>query len=129
MDGSRLLDANLLIAYLENERAVVERALEADAVYVSVVALGELHFGARKSKRLNQNLNRIASFLQWAKIAVCDEQTAELYGVIKEQLRAKGKMIPDNDIWIAATSRQLDVTLASRDQHFAHIDQLSWEIW
>jgi tRNA(fMet)-specific endonuclease VapC len=62
MDGSRLLDANLLIAYLENERAVVERALEADAVYVSVVALGELHFGARKSKRLNQNLNRIASF-------------------------------------------------------------------
>jgi tRNA(fMet)-specific endonuclease VapC len=129
MDGSRLLDANLVIAYLENERAVVERALAADEVFVSVIVLGELHFGARKSTRPDENLDRIASFLEWAKVVDCDEETAELYGVIKQQLRAKGKMIPDNDIWIAATSRQIDVTLASRDQHFEHVDYLSWEVW
>jgi tRNA(fMet)-specific endonuclease VapC len=129
MDGSRLLDANLVIAYLENERAVVERTLAADEVLVSVVALGELHFGARKSTRVEENLTRLASFLQWVKVVTCDGQTAEIYGVIKQQLRAKGKMIPDNDIWIAATSRQIEVTLVSRDQHFAYIDHLDWETW
>lgn len=129
MNGSRLLDSNLVIAYLENERIVVQRAIAADEVLVPVVALGELQYGAGSSSRVEENLNRIESFLQWAKVITCDERTAEIYGTIKQQLRAAGRMIPDNDIWIAAASRQTSVTLASRDQHFANVENLDWEIW
>jgi len=129
MNGKRLLDSNLVIAYLENEQAVVERVLAADEVFVSAVALGELQYGARNSTRVDENLERIHRFLQVAKVVPCDEQTAAIYGVIKQQLRTKGRMIPDNDIWIAAASRQMDVKLVSRDQHFSAVDNLDWETW
>jgi tRNA(fMet)-specific endonuclease VapC len=44
-------------------------------------------------------------------------------------LRIKGRPIPENDIWIAATARQHDLTLVSRDRHFAEVDNLRWEQW
>ena len=38
-------------------------------------------------------------------------------------------MIPPNDLWIAASARQNDLTLVSSDQHFAEVDNLRWEQW
>ena len=51
------------------------------------------------------------------------------YRRIKAELRVKGKMIPDNDIWIAATAFQYDLILATRDGHFQHINGLRIEAW
>jgi tRNA(fMet)-specific endonuclease VapC len=52
-----------------------------------------------------------------------------LYGEIKSSLRQKGKPIPDNDIWIAASARQHSLTLVTRDAHFDEIDDLARERW
>jgi tRNA(fMet)-specific endonuclease VapC len=54
----------------------------------------------------------------------CDAATAREYGRIKEILRAKGKPIPENDIWIAAMAVQHGLTLATRDQHFGEVPNL-----
>jgi tRNA(fMet)-specific endonuclease VapC len=59
----------------------------------------------------------------------CDSTTAQHYGEIKKVLREKGRPIPENDIWIAATAKQHDLTVASRDNHFDYIDGLSTEHW
>lgn len=40
-----------------------------------------------------------------------------------------GLLIPDNDIWIAATAAQYGLTLAARDAHFKRISGLSVEMW
>jgi len=44
-------------------------------------------------------------------------------------LRAKGKPIPENDIWIAAIVKQYDLTVATRDGHFGNVEGLLTEVW
>ena len=59
----------------------------------------------------------------------CDETTAQEYGRIKTALKAKGRPIPDNDIWIAAIAKQYSLVLATRDQHFSEVEGLLTETW
>ena len=42
---------------------------------------------------------------------------------------AKGRPIPENDIWIAAIALQYDLTLITRDTHFGEVDNLKVESW
>ena len=58
-----------------------------------------------------------------------DADTAKRYGLIKAELKSKGKPIPENDIWIAAIAKQYDLTIVSRDHHFKEIDDLKLDEW
>jgi tRNA(fMet)-specific endonuclease VapC len=78
----------------------------ADEVFVPAITLGELYYGARKSPRFEANINRIDAFAATMAILGCDEATARQYGRVKDDLRAKGRPIPENDIWIAAVATQ-----------------------
>jgi tRNA(fMet)-specific endonuclease VapC len=102
---------------------------QADEVFVPSVALGELYYGARKSGRVAQNLAKIDEFAASSAVLSCAADTAKEYGVIKSGLRAKGRPIPENDIWIAALARQYGLILATRDIHFEVIDKLEREVW
>lgn len=53
-----------------------------------------------------------------------DEQTAAHYSQVHQQLRAKGRPIPTNDLWIAAGALQRGFSLFSYDSHFTHVDGL-----
>ncbi len=48
---------------------------------------------------------------------------------MKTELAEAGKLIPDNDIWIAAMARQYDLPLATRDVHFAAVSRLKPLAW
>ncbi|GCL35383.1 virulence associated protein C [Sphaerospermopsis reniformis] len=48
----------------------------------------------------------------------CNTQTSRIYGEIKNQLRLKGRPLPENDIWIAAMSLQYNLILVTRNAHF-----------
>jgi tRNA(fMet)-specific endonuclease VapC len=43
-------------------------------------------------------------------------------------LRAKGKPIPNNDIWIAAHALETGAELLSFDDHFQWVEGLVWTI-
>ena len=60
---------------------------------------------------------------------VCNAKTADHYAIIKLALQAKGKPIPENDMWIAAVAMQHGFILATRDRHFLEIDRLLLEMW
>lgn len=49
-------------------------------------------------------------------------ETAEHYADVFLQLRRKGRPIPSNDIWVAASAREHGLVLFTRDGHFRHID-------
>ena len=36
-----------------------------------------------------------------------------------------GKPIPENDIWIAAITKEIGLPLITRDKHFANIDDIT----
>jgi len=70
-------------------------------------------------------LAQLTSFAATVQILPCDAETARLYGDVKHRLMAKGRPIPENDIWIAAIARQHGLAVATRDAHFQQIGGLS----
>ena len=51
-------------------------------------------------------------------------ETAEQYARLFVQLKRAGKPVPDDDLWIAALVLEHDLTLITRDRHFARVPQL-----
>lgn len=129
MNGRYLLDTNIVIAFLTGDSTVTNRLDNSDEIFVSVIVTGELLYGAFNSTNVDQNVKRINHFLHDATAILCDNTTARVYGEIKTTLRRKGQPIPDNDIWIAATARQHALSLVTRDEHFAEVDDLILVRW
>ncbi len=129
MSGRFLLDTNIVIALFAETKSVLEHLVEAEEVFVAAIVLGELQYGAHKSERIAENIAKIDQFAQNAAVLACDAGTARHYGVIKNHLRAKGRPIPENDIWIAAVAMQHRVTVVSRDPHFKEIAGLDLHVW
>ena len=96
---------------------------------MSSIVLGELYFGAFKSVRAGDNLRRIEELAASTVVLGCDRSTARDYGSLKNRLREKGRPLPDNDVWIAATARQYALVLVTRDDHFAEVEDLDREAW
>ncbi len=99
------------------------------AMYVPLVALGELHFGAPRAPRREQSLTQVREFMRTASLLLPDEATAEQDGRVKAELARIGRLIPENDVWIAAVARQHDLPLATRDAHFAAVPRLKTLAW
>lgn len=125
MNGRFLLDTNLVILIFAQEAAVESRLAQAAGVFVPSVVLGELYYGAYKSSRVAENIVKISEFA----VIGCDATTAQHYGEIKNNLRARGRPIPENDIWIAAIAKQHDLTLVTRDAHFIEVEGLRLDAW
>ncbi|TKB98659.1 PIN domain-containing protein [Pedobacter cryophilus] len=60
-------------------------------------------------------------------LLIADKETANQYGLIKTQLLQKGKPIPENDIWIAATAKQHQIKLITLDKHFLEVEGILLE--
>ena len=129
MNGRFLLDTNIIIALFANDISVREQLKKAEEVFVPSIAIGELYYGALKSSKVEGNILRIEDFVKSNVILSCDNETAREYGEIKNFLKRKGKPIPENDIWIAAISKQHLLILVSRDEHFNEINNLIIQIW
>lgn len=129
MIGRFLLDTNIIIALFAKDAAVVKAMKGADEVFVPSIVIGELRYGALKSTRTQENLNRLTVFSAQNVILPCDAVTASYYGQIKHNLRLKAHPIPENDIWIAAVAQQNALMLVSRDGHFQAVDDLSSITW
>jgi tRNA(fMet)-specific endonuclease VapC len=129
MPGRILLDTNIVIALFAGEKPVRERLAECPEVFLPSTVLGELYYGARKSKQATANLARIEELAAAVTILPCDATTARLYGETKASLRSLGRPIPENDIWIAAVALQYGLPLATRDEHLNSVPGLAAEAW
>ena len=127
--GKYLLDTNIVIAMFADEEEIQERRQNADKVFLPSPVVGELCYGARKSSRPIENLTRVNRLIQDFRIIPCNLETARWYGIIKDNLRRRGRLIPDNDIWIAAIAMQRGLILVTRDSHFDEVESLQTEHW
>lgn len=128
--GNAALDTNVIVGFLEGDTSIVNKLdLFAGDLFIPIIALGELQFGAYNSKRVEENLEKIESVKTRCGILQISELTAAGYGAIKSTLRKSGTPIPDNDIWIAALTIQYECTLITRDEHFNKISTLNSVTW
>src|SRR5580700_5992623 len=128
--GSVLLDTTIVIDHLRaRSPALGERLSQTTTLYLPVTALGELLYGAYKSAFKTKALAQIENFSQLCAILGVDQHTAGYYGRLSEELSRLGKLIPQNDIWIAAIALEHNLPLATRDQHFSFVPGLTLLEW
>ncbi|MDE0088731.1 MAG: type II toxin-antitoxin system VapC family toxin [Candidatus Poribacteria bacterium] len=128
-NGKYLLDTNIVIAMFANEVNIEEERQYTGKVFLPSPVIGELYYGARNSDRPIENIARINRLTERIPNISCNLETARWYGIIKNQLRRKGHLIPDNDIWIAAIALQRELILVTRDAHFNEVESLHLEKW
>ena len=123
-----LLDANAYSMLGRGHQQVAELVRRAEDVLLSAVVVGELMFGFRRGTRFEQNVADLRSFLDnsYVSFVPVGPVTADRYSRIAASLRAKGRPIPTNDVWIAAHAMETGADLVSADRHFEHVDGIVW---
>lgn len=129
MNGRYLLDTNVAIAVLENELDLEARRDGGQEAFLCLTVLGELFFGAERSRQRSGNRTRVERLIEVCPLVPQDVETSRHYAVLKAELLKKGRPIPENDIWIAACALRHGLILATRDGHFGYIDSLQAEAW
>jgi tRNA(fMet)-specific endonuclease VapC len=129
MAGRLLLDTGIIIDLFAEDPAVKQGLANAEEVFVPSIAVGELLYGARISARAAENRAKVEAFAAANAVLNCDLQTCSHYAEVKAGLRAKGRPIPENDIWISAIALQHGLQLAARDPHFDEVDALDVVKW
>lgn len=123
MIGNKLLlDTNIVIELFRGNEIVIALLEKQEKVYLPTATLGELYLGAYRSANVPKKLQEIKSFLENCTVLYIDATTADKYAIIKTALLNKGKPIPENDIWIAATAMHYEIPLFTFDGHFEEVD-------
>ncbi len=122
-----LIDTNIYSYALKGEGGVIEVLRKADEIGFSVISIGELLSGFKKGGREKKNREELEEFLDSPRVVVysVNEDTAEFYAEVLNNLRKTGKPVPTNDIWIAAVAFQNGLKLFTKDSHFQKIAGLS----
>ena len=123
-----LLDSNAYSHLKRGHPRVAELVRMSEQVFLSAIVVGELLYGFRKGSRTEQNIRELYAFLDspYVTFVPVSLVTADRYARITTSLRAKGRPIPSNDIWIAAHAMETGADLVSSDQHFEEVDGLVW---
>ncbi len=144
-----LLDTNHCSRAILGDPNILSHLAAVDNTLVTtcVIVQGELIDMAERSQRRENNVALVQRFLQGIYIYNIDGTTATLYGQLKAALfkqfapkeksqRRKTKMthlgFDENDLWIAASALQHNLTVVSADSDFQRIQQvraLSLESW
>lgn len=128
-----LLDTNVCIHLLNEKHPNILQRLRqyspADIALCSVVK-AELLYGARRSQRIEANLQLLKAFFAPLQSLPFDDECAEHYGQIHADLLAQGKPIGPNDTLIAAIARAHDATLITHNTgEFSRVAGLRMEDW
>lgn len=121
-----LLDTSAYSAFSRGDSRILDVLRQSSLVAVSVVVLGELHSGFRQGNRSAENAADLARFLTRPSVRVLNltPDTALHYAEIDVYLRKKGRPIPRNDVWIAASALEHGLELITLDEHFREIPLL-----
>lgn len=121
-----LIDTNAYAALMSGNTYIADMLSQHETVLISPVVIGELYDGFRGGTRYKENRQILPNFMTKPR-TMCvpvTEYTSEWFAEIKQGLRKKGRQIPINDVWIAASCMEHGACLLSLDDHFSHIDGL-----
>jgi len=123
---SILIDTNIYTHALRGEQETISVLQQVQEIGICSISIGELLSGFKAGTREKKNREELAEFLDAPRVKIfgIDEDTAEFYATILDELRKKGKPVPTNDIWIASVAFQYGFPLFTKDRHFEQISGL-----
>lgn len=131
-----LLDTNICIAALKNERRVLSRMVRhTGRLYLPFMVSAELRFGIEKQAQLGRDVSadrdRVDEFhdLMDGILEMTEEVILE-YARLRAMLEIRGTPISPNDTWIAAQALVEDALLISANtREFARVPELRLQNW
>ena len=127
------LDTNTCIYYLNGRSpSVRENLLRTPPVQIAipVIVKAELLLGAFKSRRRQETLEKVETFLSPFEIIPFCDGTAYRYAGIRSALEIAGEVIGANDLCIAASALYHDAVLVSSNtREFGRVKGLSLLDW
>lgn len=133
MELKYLLDTNICIYIAKHKPAAVLEKFEnlsVGEVGMSSITYGELFYGVQKSQNPEKNLEVLEELASLIPPLPIPTSAGKAYGVIRATLEKQGKIIGNNDLWIAAHALTLKLTLVTNNiKEFSRISHLSIENW
>lgn len=120
------IDTNAYAAFKRNDPLAISVIRTSEYIGLNIVILGELYSGFKGGSKETKNRQELEQFLDSPRVdtVLMDEETAEFYAKIYWDLKRKGKPVPSNDIWVAASAMRHGLALFTYDDHFKNIDGL-----
>ena len=119
-----LVDTSVFVPF-EGGRVVTKERMPAE-ILVSVITVGELRAGVLATDDpavRAQRLETLALALSFESIPI-DDAVAAAWARLRIQLRARGRSMPINDSWIAATAMALGVPVVTQDADYVDVPGL-----
>ena len=123
-----VLDTSVVVDVLRGKTSLATIYERYSEVYLTTIGIGELYYGAYHSLNVDFHLDQCERIQTEFPLLSIDGVVSRRYGAIKQQLRQKGQMIPENDLWFAAITLTSDATIVTKDKYFERINGLSIQL-
>jgi tRNA(fMet)-specific endonuclease VapC len=128
-----MLDTDICVYLAKNRHPQVTarfERLKSEQPVMSAITYGELQHGANKSFERSRILSQLAELIQYIPVESLTSSAARAYGEIRAEIERQGRLIGNNDLWVAAHAMALGVTLATNNEReFLRVTGLSVENW
>jgi tRNA(fMet)-specific endonuclease VapC len=126
-----VLDTDMSIEIMRgNGKVMRKQASYPGELRVSFMTAAELFFGADYSARPAESHALVKRFLAAVPILPFEEAILRRFGILKASLKRSKMLIPDADLFIAATALERgDGLVTGNGRHFARIEGLHIEDW
>lgn len=120
------LGTNTDVRFKRGNEGCGEVMRRAERLVVGVTVIGELLAGFACGEREARNREELQQFLDGRRVETpaVGIATADACALIDRNLRRRGRPIPSNDLWIAASCLEHGAVLFSFDAHFEQVDGL-----
>ena len=127
------LDTNICIYFLKGlYPELLDKIMlyNPDDIKIASIVKAELLYGAEKSKKRDDNLEKVNKFLLPFEIVPFDNNAAEKYSAIRTELEKAGNIIGPNDLIISATVlSQGGILVTNNGKEFKRVPGLAVEEW
>lgn len=128
-----MLDTDICITILREKSPEAKAFLfktDPASLCISVITEAELLYGVAKSQHKKANRKVVDDFLERIVVMEWDSDAAACYAELRALLEAKGKMIGNMDMLIAAHALSLNAALVTNNiKHFQQVPKLRLEKW
>ena len=127
-----MLDTNIVIYIIKRKPVEVLGTFNKHAgqLCISTITMAELHHGAEKSDRVEQNLMVIEDFISRLEVLDYQSSASAHYGSVGAELERAGNTIGVNDLHIAGHARSEGLILVTNNEReFKRVPGLRIENW
>ncbi len=127
-----MLDTNICIYVMKSYPPELLETFNraAEQLCISSITLGELHYGAEKSARRDENLSAIRQFVARLDVLPFGEKAAAHYGQIRAELARAGTPCGPHDMQIGGHARSEGLIVVTNNvREFVRMPGVRTENW